>query len=171
MLQLPRTLAAFVASLTVALPALAATTTDYVAPPSLVIGPEDAELEAAEARARQSFGQFLRRLKARSSADLEFAVQARVVRGDVRETVWLSDVRVAKGNRITGRVHSDPILLSELRAGDGMTVLLDQVTDWVIVEQTLTGERVVGGFTVKLLRERELRGIMPEYLAHDAGVL
>ena len=151
--------------------ALGATTTDYIETPALIVAGDDAELEAAQARAKQGLGQFLQRLRSRSGTDIEFAVQAEITRGDVTEAVWLSGVRLGRRNHVSGRVHADPILLSELRAGQSLTIALAQVTDWVIVERTLTGERVVGGYTVKLMREREVRGIVPEYLAHDAGVL
>ena len=146
------------------------TTADYLEPPTIVDLSDDAELLAAHKRAKATVGQFISRLQARSSSDTDFAVQIVVRDGDLQEYLWLTDVRFERG-RLSGKVDARPRLVNTVKIGERLRTAPSEISDWMIVEHTLTGERMVGGYTVKVLQARERRGLVPDYLAYDPAYL
>lgn len=154
-------------SFTTAGPALAGgVTTGGLFFPAVMMVHPDQEILTARKRARDTIATFIERLRKRNPTDLEFAVQVSVTDGDIEEHIWLADVRYERGF-FRGSVDSRPLQIETVALGQRLRIAASEITDWMIVERTLHGERVVGAFTLKVLESREFEGIIPELAAFD----
>jgi uncharacterized protein YegJ (DUF2314 family) len=139
---------------------------DYLEPPTVVAGADDPQLRAAEERARRTFPTFLERLRVRATTDLEFSVRVRFRDGDREESLWLTRIQDRDGV-LSGVVDANPRVVLRVAVGHRRTFTAEDVSDWMIIEQTFTGEQRVGGFTLTVLAERERRGLVPQSPAYD----
>lgn len=141
--------------------------------PLFVSPSEDAEMEKAAAKARQSFRFFWREMaweQRRIVPGLELAavkasfsdppeIRAQNPDGLEVEHMWLLEIDF-DGRRLQGTLINSPHSLQSLNEGDRVTITGKQIADWMYV----IGGNVFGGFTVDLLRSRMGRG---ERKQHD----
>jgi uncharacterized protein YegJ (DUF2314 family) len=141
--------------------------------PVLPLPPEDAEMEQAAAKARQTFRFFWRELaweQRRIVPGLELAtvkgsfwdppeIRAENPGGFEVEHMWLLEVDF-DGRQLEGTLINSPHSLKSFREGDRVTISGEQVLDWMY---SIAGN-LYGGFTVDLLRSRMGKG---ERKQHD----
>lgn len=136
---------------------------------------EDAEMEAASVKARDTFGFFWRELaweKRRIIPGLGIAAlkvafsdppEMRSSDPNALETehMWLGDVDF-DGKEVTGTLMNEPHSLQSVSEGDTVTFGQDRINDWMYAVH----DRVYGGFTVNLIRSRMSKG---ERKQHDGA--
>lgn len=124
---------------------------------------EDAEMDQAAAKARQTFRYFWREMaweQRRIIPGLELAavkgkfsdppeLRAENPEGFEVEQMWLLEVDF-DGRKLEGTLINSPHTLKSFQEGDRVTLKGNQLCDWMYV----TGGQVYGGFTVDLLRSR-----------------
>jgi len=134
---------------------------------------EDAEMEAAAAKARQTFRFFWREMaweQRRIVPGLELAavkgtfsdppeIAAKNRGGFEVEHMWLLEVDF-DGRHLEGTLINTPHSLESFQEGDRVKIAGKQIFDWMYV----TGGNVYGGFTVDVLRSRMEKG---ERKQHD----
>ncbi|QDT07098.1 hypothetical protein K227x_55230 [Rubripirellula lacrimiformis] len=130
-------------------------------PPIFLNPDDDAEMEAAWKRARQTFRYFWRELAweyRRIIPGLDMACVKVMFRdppeidhGDDPsvEHMWISDVQF-DGQHVTGTLINSPGWLQSVSEGDDVKVKPGQVSDWMYA----IANQVYGGYTVQLLRSR-----------------
>ncbi len=136
---------------------------------------EDAEMEQAAAKARQTFRYFWREMaweQRRIIPGLELAavkgafsdppeLRAENPEGFEIEQMWLLEVDF-DGRRLEGTLINSPHTLKSFHEGDRVTLTGKQICDWMYV---IAG-KVYGGFTVDLLRSRMSKA---ERKQHDSA--
>ena len=117
--------------------------------PAVWVDDEDPSLRAATAQARKTVGEFVARLQKPAAVGTCFSIKARLEEGEVVEHLWLCDVRL-EGKQFVGTVDNEPERLTKIRAGQTHTVPLEQISDWMILEN----DRLIGGYTIRALRAK-----------------
>ena len=119
------------------------------ASPIVSVRADDAEMNAAIARARATVGELVARLRHPRPAQSYLGVKVRLGNERVGEHVWLYDVHL-EGERIVGRLVDDALHFPDYRRGHVMRVPLSEISDWMTVEEG----RACGGFTARVLLPR-----------------
>ena len=128
---------------------------------------EDPELAHAKAAAAASFKYLWRELTweyRRIIPGLELSAIKAAFKDpdsdrDAVEHMWLSEIEF-DGEMISATLLNSPNQLTSIEEGDRVTLLRDQVEDWMYV----MGGRVYGGYTIQVLRARMSPG---ERRGHD----
>lgn len=110
---------------------------------------DDAGIEDAKARARESVHEFIARLVAGEELQHPAVKAALPVDEESTEHVWLSEVRFEEG-MFVGVIGNDPQRALGFTAGEVMRVAPAEISDWSYVE----AGRLVGGFTIRYIRSR-----------------
>ncbi len=106
----------------------------------------DADMDRATRRARQTVGKFIAALQHPTSTQRDFQVNKLFIRGDHGEHIWLSNVKF-EGNRFHGIVDNKPNNLPGLKIGAKASVNPDEISDWSYVDNG----QLVGGYTIRVL--------------------
>jgi uncharacterized protein YegJ (DUF2314 family) len=124
--------------------------------PFVVVANEDAEVNAAHAKARQNIGQFWAALDRHDpgeknfSLKVRFPVPASVAKGDNGEHMWVLDVARAGNGSYSGRLDNVPRFLPSMHAGDRVTFSDNMISDWMF---TRNG-KIVGNESMRPLLAR-----------------
>lgn len=112
---------------------------------------DEAAMDSAIARARATLPVFHGWLDraARGEGELEVKIKARFAQGGAVEHMWVSGVTF-DGRVYRGRLESRPLGLSNVRAGDAVTVTPERVSDWMVLVDNV----MLGNFTTLELRRR-----------------
>jgi len=120
------------------------------------VEPEDPEMSAAIELARERFPEFRQAFARRGSGDSLFVVKYPFEYTGGVEHMWVQAVSIGD-DVIEGTLTNEPYYVEELKAGDRVTIPVEDITDWMYRR----GRNTVGGFTVELLlrRSRESEAI------------
>ena len=113
---------------------------------------DDAEMNRAKAEAKRTYRQFVAALAAApENPDMTgFTVKRPFADADGgAEHIWIGDV-AWDGERFAGRLANDPVAVPGLSYGDPVTADPDEISDWMYFD----GDRMVGGYTVRVLHWR-----------------
>lgn len=116
--------------------------------PTIPVSSTDAGMAAAEAEAQRTLPELIARLAAPPPGQTNAGVKFRLPDSHPVELVWLYDVAYVNG-RFTGKVGND-VSFGKLKAHDTTSVSRDSVSDWMAID----GGRLVGGYSIRLLRSR-----------------
>lgn len=120
------------------------------AAPAYQVSSEDEEMLAAYAKARSTLPQFIKTLKTPAQGQHSFAIK-RAFAGpeNVVEHLWITDVTF-DGNHFRGTLSNTPSAATGLAIGDEIEVLPEDISDWMYLDNG----RLVGGYSMKILKER-----------------
>jgi uncharacterized protein YegJ (DUF2314 family) len=104
---------------------------------------------AAIEQARATVPELLRRLRSPSATQTFASVKIPLREGETVEHVWLSQLGV-DGHRVHGRIDNDVETLRGWSLGDTVSIALDSVTDWLVIDDSLG----IGGYSIRVLRAR-----------------
>ena len=107
-------------------------------------GYDEAQMEAAIARARREVDEFVKVLAARDADS--FSVKAPIKDGNGTEHFWITDVRYEKGEFV-GKIGNDPGIVENVKIGQEWRIKKDEISDWMYVR----GEKIHGGYTIDVL--------------------
>ena len=112
------------------------------------VAPDDLEMEAAITAAKESFRQFLDAFLEPAPGQMSFLVKVAFIKGEEVEHIWVADLNF---NRKTPRgvIANEPALRG-FRFKQHVKFSPSQITDWMYIENG----RLVGGYTIRLLRDR-----------------
>jgi uncharacterized protein YegJ (DUF2314 family) len=113
------------------------------------VAEEDTAMNTAMATARSTLDQFVVRLTHPGPSQRDPSLKIRISEGEIVEHIWATDIRYEDG-RFSGRINNEPLDITRVRLGDSIDVTPDQVSDWMVVD----GGRLVGGYTIRVLRDR-----------------
>ena len=116
-------------------------------PPVVPVSGNDPRLKTAVAKARKRWPEFVKHFEERQP-EQTFSVKARIGDNEAAEFMWVSVTGLENG-WIYGRLDNDPIELTSIRCGDRVRVRVADLNDWLYT----AGERMVGGFTIEVLRK------------------
>jgi len=109
---------------------------------------DDPEMNAAIQEAQNTLDVFIAALQAPKPSQTHFSIKAGFHYGDQggAEHIWLSDISY-DGNLFKGTIGNDVYYVPNLKYGDPVTVLRDNISDWMIVENG----KMIGGYTIRVL--------------------
>jgi uncharacterized protein YegJ (DUF2314 family) len=116
-------------------------------PDVINVARNDPAMDTAIAHARASVGHLVTRI--RDSGPVGALVKARFGTGDEVEHMWIDSLSL-HGNYFTGRLANEPVSLGNLKIGDSVQVAVDEISDWMLLEDGV----LIGGFTILELRRR-----------------
>lgn len=118
-------------------------------PPVSMVEDGDPEMEAAMQKAKDSIQEFITALE--EPGEKLFSIKVGLpTPDDSVEHIWV-DIESYKEGVFQGELGNNPLNLPDRKLGDLIEVKMEKVEDWIIMD----GEKKVGGYTAKLLQERE----------------
>jgi uncharacterized protein YegJ (DUF2314 family) len=113
------------------------------------VAEDDAEMNAATAKARETVDQFIAAL-ANPPSDAEgFAVKAGITDGETVEHMWLTDP-VYRDGAFTGTINNEPQRVTNVTFGQSYSVAREEISDW----NYMRNGKLVGGYTVRVFVSR-----------------
>lgn len=130
-------------------------------PPGNNVAPvavDDPAILAARKEAVASLATFRRGLAAGLPPSVVFSLKVGLPTrkgGTDREHIWVSDIQV-DGEGFRGVLDNDPVDI-DLAAGDVVQIAPAQIEDWMILDAERSPPAVCGGFTTRVLLDRQPR--------------
>lgn len=116
--------------------------------PVITIKDDDPELLAAVEEARSRWPEFLAAFTARTPDNDRFSVKVPLSDNGNTEWIWISPTSISD-TAVTGTLGNDPNELAHYAYGDEVTIPVDRISDWMIVED----DEIIGGFSLKVLQK------------------
>jgi uncharacterized protein YegJ (DUF2314 family) len=113
------------------------------------VSADDAEMNAAIAKARATLPDFWKAFDHPSSGDSDFALKVRIADGDAVEHFWLVDLERADG-KVFGTLGNDPQFVTSVKIGDRLEIPEADISDWLF----LRNGKMVGNQTIRPLLKR-----------------
>ena len=114
---------------------------------------DDPKMLAATAEARRTWPEFVKAFRNKPENSESFAAKFPFDAPDQKEFMWVEVVSV-KGDTVVGRLGNDPVWVKDLKLGDEVKMKVSDLSDWMYLKD---GE-IVGGYTVKVLMEKQEQG-------------
>lgn len=109
----------------------------------------DAEMNVAVKDAQKSLPEFTNALQSNNANYSNFTLKQRFDTSDGNgEHIWIGDI-VLRNGKYFGFVQNNPVDVKDLKLGDSVEVINDQISDWMYYD----GNKVKGAFTVKVMRK------------------
>lgn len=116
------------------------------------VGESDKAMDAAIAKAIQTYPDFLKALAAQDSSNSEYSVKCGFhygSGGDGTEHMWLTDLHY-KGDKLFGLLGNTPANVITYQEGDTIEVDKRIVSDWMYARDG----KLVGGYTIRALYDK-----------------
>lgn len=113
-------------------------------------GSEAEELRWATEKARLTMRYFKECTLSPRADQSNFQVKASLVQGNHEEQLWLTEITCDESDIFYGVVSSAPSIIHNVSVGKKIGISIDQVVDWMIVEEG----RLIGGYTIRAMRDR-----------------
>lgn len=107
-------------------------------------GYDEAEMEAAIARARKEVDQFIVELE--KGTDTSYAVKVPIEDKGKTEHFWLTDI-VYRDGQFEGKIGNEPGIVSNVKLGQKWTVKKNEISDWMFMRK----DKIHGNYTLRPL--------------------
>jgi uncharacterized protein YegJ (DUF2314 family) len=122
---------------------------DSRASPVSQVPADDDDMNRAMERARGTLDEYRRRLTNPPATHTDLSLKARFEADGHIEHMWIDAVEITTGG-FRGKLGNDPVHIDTMKLGDPVEIRAGQVSDWMAIDDG----RLVGGYTVRVLRER-----------------
>ena len=113
------------------------------------VGADDAEMNAAIAKARKMLPHFWQVLEKPERGESDFALKVKITDNNGTEHFWTIDIDKS-GGKIMGTINNDPNVVETVKLGTRMEIPEADISDWMYVRD----EKMIGNYTiVPLFRE------------------
>ena len=106
----------------------------------------DAEMNAAIAKARETLPLFWRAFEKQERGETDFALKVRITDKRGTEHFWATDIEHRDG-KIKGIINNEPNIVAKVKMGDVIEIPEPDITDWLYMREG----KMVGNFTLKPL--------------------
>ena len=107
---------------------------------------DDAEMNAAIAKARASLPQFWAAFEKRTNGESDFALKVQITDSNGTEHFWATEIERRDGN-IMGTINNDPNIVESVKLGERIVIPEADISDWLHMRHG----KMVGNATVKPL--------------------
>ncbi len=114
-----------------------------------IVPDDDPQMNAAIQKARAGVDAFIAALKSPKATQSGFSIKFPFKDGKETEHIWLSPITF-DGGKFHGVVNNDPELVKNVKLGQKVTALPNEISDWMYVENG----KLVGGETLRVLRAK-----------------
>jgi len=119
---------------------------------------DDAEMNAAIAKARDSLPDFWQVYEKREQGESGFSLKVKITDNGKIEHFWVADVE-RKDGKITGTISNDPDIVHNVKLGDKITVNEPDISDWLY----LRNGKMVGNYTLRALFKEMSKSEVEKY--------
>jgi Uncharacterized protein conserved in bacteria len=112
-------------------------------------GGDDAEMNAAIEKAKDSFTVFTAAFNSKKSKYTSFTIKVPFTTTEGNEHIWIGEISKKKDDYF-GIVDNLPESTSEVKLGDKVKIDPAKISDWMFVEDG----KLRGGYTIRLIRKR-----------------
>lgn len=118
----------------------------------IYVSQQDEQMNQAINFARSKLDYFIEHLNQNPDGKFQYSVKAAFTSasGNDVEHLWISEITYDRGY-FSGIISNEPRLIKDLQFGQYIQVPVNNVTDWMIVDED---GLVTGGYTIKVLRNR-----------------
>lgn len=127
----------------------AAPVTVRAADPVVSFAPDDAEMNAAIAKARESLPMFWQQFRDRPAGVDDFCLKVAIWEGDNVEHFWTRDIVLSEG-MISAVIDNDPAFVTSVKPGQRIEISEPDISDWMF----LRNGKVVGAETLRVMMSR-----------------
>jgi uncharacterized protein YegJ (DUF2314 family) len=113
---------------------------------TISVSGDDAEMNAAIAKARASLPDFWQVYEKREQGESDFSLKVKITDNGKIEHFWVVDIE-RKDGKITGTINNDPDIVHNVKLGDKITVNEPDISDWLY----LRNGKMVGNYTLRVL--------------------
>jgi uncharacterized protein YegJ (DUF2314 family) len=110
---------------------------------------DDEEMNLAIKTAKQTIGKFDAALKSKNDRFNNFFLKVCFNENEHKEHIWIGDIAI-KDNEYFGVVNNLPVYITTISLDDTIQINKDDISDWMYIDN----ERLIGGFTMRVLRNR-----------------
>ncbi|MBT3338303.1 MAG: DUF2314 domain-containing protein [Anaerolineae bacterium] len=115
-----------------------------------IVSLDDSEMNIAIQNAQDSLPIFIEKFQLPNSSQSVFSIKAGFSYGENQmEHIWISNLSF-EGKQFFGIVGNEPVYVKNIQLGDEISVQLDSISDWLIIENN----QLHGGFTIHVFRNR-----------------
>ncbi len=111
---------------------------------------DQTKMAVAEKKGRETFPQFLERLKNPQPKDSSFYAKVEVRDGDQSEHMWLADIK-QDGTSFQGRIDNDSAAMTHIQRGQIYPFTIEDVSDWMYFDDGVAQ----GNYTTRVLMESQ----------------
>jgi uncharacterized protein YegJ (DUF2314 family) len=117
--------------------------------PIVKFSEDDVEMNNAIRQAQETLPLFIKALQSPTDTQTAFLVKARFPydEPDNYEHMWINELAYT-GDVFEGTLANEPVYVTEIRFGDRVTVKIEDISDWMIIDD----HRMLGGFTLHVIR-------------------
>ena len=113
---------------------------------AVMVASDDAEMNAAIRRARETLGLFWKMHDNPKANQDGFALKVKITDENGPEHFWLLDIK-RNGDKITGRIDNNPERVKNVKIGQTWTFTKEDVSDWMYRQDG----KIHGGFSIRVL--------------------
>ncbi len=110
------------------------------------VGDDDAEMNAAIARARTSLPQFWEVFGNPGHGEKDFSLKVKITDKHGSEHFWLTDIE-RKDGQLHGIVNNDPDIVKNVKLGQLIAIPEADISDWMYMRDG----KMVGNYTLRVL--------------------
>jgi len=125
---------------------------------TISVSSDDAEMNAAIARARASLPDFWRVFEKRDRGETDFSLKVKITDKEKVEHFWVVDIE-RKDGKIFGIINNDPDIVQHVKLGDRITVNEADISDWLY----LRNGKMVGNYTLRVLFKQMPKSEVEKY--------
>jgi uncharacterized protein YegJ (DUF2314 family) len=125
---------------------------------TISVSSDDAEMNAAIAKARASLPDFWQAYQKREQGESGFSLKVKIIDNEKIEHFWVVDIE-RKDGKITGAINNDPDNVQNVKLGDKITVNEPDISDWLY----LRNGKMVGNYTLRALFKEKPKSEVEKY--------
>ena len=125
---------------------------------TISVSGDDAEMNAAIAKARASLPDFWRVFEKRDRGETDFSVKVKIPDKEKVEHFWVVDIE-RKDGKISGTINNDPDFVQNVKLGDRITVNDADISDWLY----LRNGKMAGNYTLRVLFKQMPKSEVEKY--------
>lgn len=119
------------------------------ADPVISFAPDDAEMNAAIQKARDSLPMFWQQFRDRPAGVDGFSLKVGISDGETTEHFWTRDIVLSDGV-ISAVIDNDPAVVTSVKQGQRIEISEPDISDWMF----LRNGKVVGAETLRVMMSR-----------------
>jgi uncharacterized protein YegJ (DUF2314 family) len=117
--------------------------------PVITVGDNDAEMNAANAKARETLPQFWQTFEHPEHGESDFSLKLKITDSNGTEHFWLTEIE-RKDGKTLGTINNDAEIVRSVKLGDRIPIPEADISDWMFMRDG----KMFGSYTTRVLMKR-----------------
>jgi uncharacterized protein YegJ (DUF2314 family) len=122
--------------------------------------PDDPEMNAAIAKARETLPQFWQSFEHPKPGESDYALKVKITDKNGTEHFWVIDLQ-RKDGKIFGTINNDPEMVKNVKMGDRIEIPEPDISDWLFIRN----QKMAGNYTLRVELKRAPKEEAEKYKA------